>query len=74
MHAFSIPATLHRWSDGVAHAFAPHPAHFDPESHRLNDHPMRARLRPIHLLPLVIPGMAVLLGVCAVLIGSLMRG
>ena len=74
MHASFIPATLHRWSDGVAHAFAPHPAHFDAQSHRLNDNPMWARLRPIHLLSLVILGMAVLLGVCAVLIGSLMRG
>ena len=70
----SLSATLHHWSDSVAHVFAPHPAHFDAESHRLNDNPMRERLKPIHLLPLVIPGMAVLLGVCAVLIGSLLRG
>jgi len=74
MHASSVSATLHHWSDGIAHAFAPHPPHFDAESHRLSDNPMRERLRPIRLLPLVIPGMAVLLGVCAVLIGSLMRG
>ena len=70
----SLSATLHHWSDSVAHVFEPHPAHFDAESHRLNDNPMRARLKPIHLLPLAIPGMAVLLAVCAVLIGSLLRG
>ena len=70
----SLSATLHRWNDSVSHAFEPHPAHFESESHRLSDSPLRARLRPIHLLPLVVPGMAVLLGVCAVLIGTLLRG
>ena len=70
----SLSATLHRWSDSVSHAFEPHAPHFEAESHRLSDNPMRKRLRPIHLLPLVVPGMAVLLGVCAVLIGSLLRG
>jgi len=71
MHA---SATWHRMRDGVAHAFEPHPPHFDPESHRLADNPLRERLRPIHFLPLAVPGMAVLLGVCAVLIGTLLRG
>lgn len=74
MHAASFSETWHQWRDSVSHAFEPHPPHFEAESHRLNDNPMRARLKPIHLLPLAIPGMAVLLAVCAVLIGSLLRG
>ena len=73
MHASSLPATLHRWRDGFAHAFHAHPAHFDAESHRLSDNPLRARLRRVRWLPLAVPGMAVVLAVCAVLIGSNLR-
>jgi len=73
MHASSLPATWHRWRDGVTHALQPHPAHFDPASHRLADNPIRARLRQVRLVPLIVPGMAVLLACCAVLIGSILR-
>jgi len=74
MHASSLPAAWHRWRDGVAHAFQPHPAHFDDSaSHRLADNPIRARIRQVRLLPLIVPGMAVLLVCCVALIGSILR-
>ena len=36
--------------------------------HSIVDDPRRARLRPVHLLPLIIPGMALLLLICIGLI------
>ncbi len=73
MHAPSLSATWHHWHDSVTHAFEPHPAHFDAESHRLSDNPIRARLRPVRLIPLAVPGMALVLVCCAMAIGWLMR-
>ena len=75
MHAPSIPDTWHRWRDGVEYAFHPHLADPDhPAPTRLADNPIRARLRQVRLVPLIVPGMALLLACCAMLIGSLLRG
>ena len=73
MHAPSLRATGHRWRDSLSVAFHPHPADPDHPSPRLSDDPIRARLRPVRLLPLAIPGMGVVLVCCALLIGSLLK-
>jgi hypothetical protein len=72
MHASSLPDAWHRWRDSVADAFHPHLADPDHPT-RLADNPIRARLRRVRLVPVVVPGMALLLACCAMLIGSLMR-
>lgn len=74
MHASSFADLRHSWRDHLADALHPHQPdaeHF--ESHRLADNPMRARIRYVRFVPLIVPGLAVLLAVCAVTIGSLMR-
>lgn len=72
MHASSLPDAWHRWREHVSYALHPHPADPDHPT-RLSDNPMRARLRQVRLLPLIVPGMALLLAFCAMLIGSLLR-
>lgn len=73
MHAPSLSDTWNHWRDSVSYALHPHPADPDHPSTRLADSPMRARLRGVRLLPLVIPGMALVLVGCALLIGTLLR-
>ena len=75
MHATSLSESWHHWRDQVADAFHPHMADAEHPVHvRLSDNPMRARLRQVRLLPLIVPGMALVLVCCALLIGSLLRG
>ena len=75
MHATSLHDRLHRWRDNVDYAMHPHLADADhPAPTRLSDNPIRARLREVRFLPLAVPGMALVLVCCAVLIGSLLRG
>ncbi len=73
MHAPSLHDAWHRWRDSVSYALHPHPADPDHPATRLADNPMRARLRQVRLLPLAIPGMALVLVCCALLIGTLLR-
>ena len=73
MHAHSLHDTLHRWRDGMSYALHPHPADPERPSTSLADNPQRARLRQVRLLPLAIPGMALVLVGCALLIGTLLR-
>ncbi len=73
MHAPSISGTWHHWRDSMSYALHPHPADPDHPSTSVADNPTRARLREVRLLPLAIPGMALVLVCCAVLIGSLLR-
>ena len=73
MHASSLPEAWHRWRDSVEYAFHPHLADPDHPT-RLSDNPIRARVRQVRLLPLLVPGMALVLVCCALLIGSLLRG
>ena len=75
MHASSFPDAWHRWCDNVAYALHPHPVDPDhPAPTRLADNPIRARLRQVRLVPLIVPGMALLLACCAMLIGSFLKG
>ena len=72
MHAPSLP---HHWRERLDYAMHPHMADAEhPGPVRLSDSPLRARLRPVHLLPLLVPGMALVLVGAALLIGSLLRG
>ena len=74
MHATSFADLRHSWHDRIADAMHPHlpdSEHF--ESHRLSDNPMRARIRYVRFVPLIVPGLALLLACCAVVIGSLLR-
>jgi hypothetical protein len=74
MHASSLPDAWHRWRDSVDDAFKPHIADAEhPAPTSLADNPLRARLRPVRLVPLVVPGMALVLILCALGIGSLLR-
>jgi len=73
MHALSLHDTWHRWRDSLSYALHPHPADPEHPSTSLADSPVRARLRQVRLLPLAIPGMALVLVGCALLIGSLLR-
>ena len=74
MHASSLPDTWHRWRGNIADAFQPHLADAEhPAQTRLSDNPIRARLRPVRLVPLIVPGMALVLVCCAMAIGSLLR-
>ncbi len=74
MHATSLPESWHRWQDKVADAFHPHMADAEhPAPTSLHDNPIRERLRPVRLVPLLVPGMALVLVCCALLIGTLLR-
>ena len=73
MHASSLPEAWHRWRDSFEYSLHPHQADPDHPT-RLADNPIRARLRRVRLVPLIVPGMALLLACCSMLIGSLMRG
>ncbi len=74
MHATSLNDTLHRWRDKVEYASHPHFADAEhPGPTRLSDSPIRARLRPVRLVPIVVPGMALVLACCAMAIGWLMH-
>ena len=72
MHAPSFP---HHWRERVDYAMHPHMADAEhPGPIRLSDNPLRARIRPVHLVPLLVPGMGLVLVGAALLIGSLLRG
>ena len=75
MHAPSLSHSWQHWRERVDDAMHPHMADAEhPGPVRLSDNPMRARLRPVHLLPLVVPGMALVLVGCVALIGLVLRG
>jgi len=75
MHAPSLPRALHHWRERVDYAMHPHMADAEhPGPIRLSDNPLRARIRPVHLVPLLVPGMGLVLVGAALLIGSLLRG
>ncbi len=75
MHAPSLPQALQHWRERVDYAMHPHMADDEhPGPIRLSDNPMRARIRQVHLLPLLVPGMALVLVGAALLIGSFLRG
>ena len=70
MHVSPSPETWHRWHDKVHDAFQPHMADAEhPAPTSLADNPIRARLRPVRLIPLAVPGLALVLVCCAMLIG-----
>ena len=74
MHASSFADFRHHWRDRIDYALHPHltdAEHY--ESHRLADNPLRARLRQVRLIPLIVPGLAVMLLCCVALIGSILR-
>jgi hypothetical protein len=74
MHVSSLSDTWHRWRDNVDDAMHPHLADADhPAPTRLADNPIRARLRQVRLLPLAVPGMALVLLCCVALIGLVLR-
>lgn len=74
MHLSPSPETLHRWHDKVTYAMQPHMADAQhPAPTRLADNPIRARLRPVRLVPLAVPGMALVLASVAMAIGWLMK-
>jgi hypothetical protein len=75
MHAPSLPPSWHHWRERVDDAMHPHMADAEhPGPMRLSDNPMRARLRPVRLLPLLVPGMALVLVGGIALIGLVLRG
>ena len=74
MTAHSLHDTWDRWSHKMEDAMHPHMADAEHPAHpSLADNPMRARLRPVRLVPLIVPGMALVLACCAMAIGWLMR-
>ncbi|MEO5689040.1 MAG: hypothetical protein ABIR54_16905 [Burkholderiaceae bacterium] len=74
MHA-SFSETMHHWRESVDYAFHPHMADAEhPAATSLADNPLRAGIRHVRLLPLLVPGMALVLVCAALLIGSLLRG
>ena len=74
MHA-SFSQTWHHWRESVDSAFHPHMADAEhPAATSLADNPIRARIRQVRLLPLAVPGMALVLVCAAMLSGSLLRG
>jgi hypothetical protein len=74
MHA-TFSETWHHWRDNVEEAMHPHMADAEhPAPTSLADNPLRERIRQVRLLPLLVPGMALVLVAAAMLIGSLLRG
>jgi len=74
MHASSLRHGWQHWRESVDYAFHPHLADAEhPAPTSLADNPLRARLRPVRLVPLVVPGMALVLACCAMFIGSILR-
>ena len=74
MHASSMSHTWQHWRESVDHALHPHIADAEhPAPTSLADNPLRARLRPVRLVPLIVPGFALVLVLCALGIGSLLR-
>ncbi|MCK9684214.1 hypothetical protein [Scleromatobacter humisilvae] len=74
MHASSMHDTWDRWSHNVSDAFHPHFADAEhPAPTRLSDSPLRERLRPVRLVPIIVPGMALVLAGVAMAIGWLLR-
>ena len=74
MHA-TFSETWHHWRDSVDDAMHPHMADAEhPGPTSLADNPLRAGIRQVRLLPLLVPGMALVLVCAAMLIGSLLRG
>lgn len=75
MHAMSLSDAWHHWREHAA-SNAAAAKRASPQSlpaTALQDEPERLGLRAMHWLPLVVPGMAVLLLICASLIGTLLR-
>ena len=74
MHAIHMPSGWERFRERLSYALHPHPTDAEhPASHRLKDNPDRARLGEVRMVPLAVPGMALVLLLVALLIGSLMR-
>ena len=74
MHASSTSHTWQHWRESVDYALHPHIADAEhPAPTSLADNPLRARLRPVRLVPLIVPGFALVLALCAIGIGSLLR-
>ena len=74
MHASSFAHVRHSWRGLVGYALRPHMTDAEHyESHRLSDNPLRARLRGVRLLPLIVPGLAVMLACCVMLIAFVLR-
>lgn len=69
MHASSIPHVWHRWRD---HAASDAAAVRRTSTNAVDDS-TRERLRAVRWVPIVVPGMALLMLVCASLIGSVLR-
>jgi hypothetical protein len=75
MHAISLSGAWHHWREHAA-SRAPVAQRVAPRELTAavpEDDPERLGLRAVHWLPLVVPGMAVLLLVCASAIGTLLR-
>ena len=75
MHAMSLSHAWHQWRERpVPKTAAPAQSILQSgQATALADEPERPGLRAVHWLPLVVPGMAVLLLICASLIGSVLR-
>lgn len=74
MHASSLSHTWQHWRESVDDALHPHIADAEhPAPTSLANNPLRARLRPVRLVPLIVPGFALVLALCAMGIGSLLR-
>ena len=74
MTAHSLHDTWDRWSHNIEDAMHPHMADAEHPAHAsLADNPLRARLRPVRFVPLIVPGMALVLACVAMAIGWLMR-
>ena len=74
MTAHSLHDTWARWSHNIEDAMHPHMADAEHPAHTsLADNPLRTRLRPVRFVPLIVPGMALVLACVAMAIGWLMR-
>ena len=75
MHAISLSDAWHHWREHVASRASATTwvSGQGAETADLEDDPERLGHKAVHWLPLVLPGMAILLLVCAVAIGSLLR-
>ena len=74
MHVSSFAEIRHHWHDRIEYAMHPHMTDAEHyQSHRLADNPLRARLRMVRLVPLIVPGLALMLACCAMLIASILR-
>ena len=71
MHAPSLSHAWHRWHDHAAPTPTATPA--QRASTDTTDDAEHARLHAVRWIPIIVPGMALLMLVCASLIGSVLR-